>query len=654
MKQLRLTLMLLFVLTLSLALPALSADANTGKVGVLFSEQNEKFMFSTNVGGSYIPPLFTDTKAVDPKIKYGSVKDKSIRLFDLYKTEGYNVHKLLDEDLNDLARLNEYDTIVLPYTVMLNHKQRENIRHYIYGGGNAQFIFATARNEWDSFQPDPNKMDLSPLIYDTLTYLWEWDNLTEVFQANFRDDMAITNMKITNMPGSTHPILQNAYKKLGKNSITLKESGHEWIETIALWPTSNAQTILTYSDYTLDYYPTAERKEYKSRYITKGETPALSAVQYGAGRVVYSSFKIYDFFTVNRDGYDWHDNRVTVNRKDDNTEGEEDAKAVLTSSLDWLLEPRTAFAPRDYDVTLTTDRLSAYVTPQKKFAFRGTVTMTNTGKVPARGQMVVQVLNENNKSIGEYRKIVTGLAPHNLEYKSFAEKFEIMMPGNIPDGTYKLKITFNEARHDRLKSGFVTRGKTYTIAKKGNSSTITAFKGFKDVGKGSHQENILNAAEIGIITGYADGTFKPSANVSRINAMMMMLRAMGVQPSASATLPATVTDIKKGAYGYDILATAYQRGLINIQDNKMNANGPMKRGEMAQALVKGFGLKGTADMKFTDIGTPASYAQYNNIGTLYHHRITTGKTASLYGPYDNVTRAQFATFIMRALENTSK
>lgn len=652
MKHLRITVLFTCLFLLSLALPSFTAEANTGKIGVLYSEQNEKFMFAENVGGKYTPPLFKDAKDVDPKIAYSSAKNKSNKLYELYRSQGYNVAKLYDEDLNDLKRLNEYDVIVLPYTVMLNHKQRENIRHYIYGGGNAQFIFATARNEWDRFEPNKNKMDLSPLIYETLTYIWEWDNLTDAFQSTFRDDIALRNMHITNAKGSTHPILQNAYKRLGKNSILLKENGDEWIESIALWPTANAQPILTYSDFSLKNY-TPEREAYKSKYITKGETPALAAVQYGAGRIVYSSFKIYDYFTVDYADYEWHGTK-SVNQKDTNTEGEEDAKAVLAASLDWLLEARTAFAQREYDLTLTTDRLSAYVTPQKKFAFRGTVNMANTGKVPVRGEMVVQVLNANNKSIGEYRKIITGLAPYKLDYNSYAEKFEIMMPGNIADGTYKLKITFNEARHDRLKSGFITRGKTYTIAKKGNNSTITGFAGFKDVGKGSHLENINNAAEIGIITGYADGTFKPSANVSRINAMMMMLRAMNVQTSASATLPATVIDIKKGAYGYDVLATAYQRGLINIQDNKINANGAMKRGEMAQALVKGFGLMGTSDMKFTDIGTPTGYVQYNNIATLYHHRITTGTTASLYAPYDNVTRAQFATFIMRALENTSK
>ena len=157
----------------------------------------------------------------------------------------------------------------------------------------------------------------------------------------------------------------------------------------------------------------------------------------------------------------------------------------------------------------------------------------------------------------------------------------------------------------------------------------------------------MNAAKIGIITGYADQTFKPIANVSRLNAMMMMLRAIGVSPSASATLPSSVTDLKKGVYGYDVMATAYQLGLIELDNGQIAKDAPMRRGAMAQTLVKGFKLQGKSELVFTDI-------QSYNIETLYHHRITTGKTATLYGPNDAVTRQQFATFIMRSLENTSK
>lgn len=621
------------------------ASANTQKIGVLFSDQNEKYMYSRNVGGSYTPPHFTYPMTVSPKVTYSSSLNKSTKLYAFYQENGYDVHKIYDADLNSLGRLNQYDAIVLPYTVMLNHAQRQNIRNYIYGGGNAQFLFGTARNELAKYQANSSKLDLTPMIYDVLTYIWEWDNLTEAFQAEFIDDVRLTNMQITQKSGSTHPILTGAYKLTGRSNINLQESGIEWIESIKPWSTSGAQTILTYSNYAWTD---------KENNIQKGQTPALMAIQHGAGRIVYSTFKVYDFLTVDKGTHAWKDT-ATANQADTNTTGGEDVRAILQSSMDWLTAPNTSFHARNYNVQMTTSNLTANITPQKTFALRGSVTVKNTGNVPARGYLTVEALDANNKVLGQYSKLLTGLAPDNSQHASYTEKFEILLPGSIKDGAYKLKISFNEARHDKQSSGFVTRAELLTMTKKGNYGSYAKIANFKDVSSGSHLTNINNAAKIGIITGYSDGTFKPSANVSRLQAMTMTLRAMGVTPSASHTLPATVTDLKKGAYGYDVMATAYQYGLINIeQNNKINASSPMRRGEMAQALVKGFKLAGSTDLLFTDIGTASSYAQYHNIATLYHHRITTGKTVTAYGPYDPVSRAQFATFIMRALENSSK
>lgn len=81
-------------------------------------------------------------------------------------------------------------------------------------------------------------MDLTPLIYDVLTWVWEWDNLTEVYQARFIDDVQLKNSTITNTPGVTHPILTKAYAKLGRNSIQLNNKNNEWFEIIQPWNAS--------------------------------------------------------------------------------------------------------------------------------------------------------------------------------------------------------------------------------------------------------------------------------------------------------------------------------------------------------------------------------------------------------------------------------
>lgn len=637
-----------FLLTLTFIVASLlwlpdNSEASSGKVGVIFSNTIEKYADATHPGGTYTLPFATSSTTVSAKGDLSSIHDKALKMYYLYEQSGYTVSRVDASVLNDLNKMNEYDTLVFAYTVLMNQKQRENLKTYLYGGGNAQFLFDTGRNELNKVPTSSSQMDLTPLIYDALTWVFEWDNLTEVYQGRFVDDVVLENSKIVNTPGVTHPILTNAYKKLGRNYIQLNNKNREWFEIVVPYSGSAVTQVLTISDFSSTDKPNN---------VTKGKSGALYALEYGAGRIAYAPFKIYDFLQIDAADADWHDGGKGSAWYGHT--GDDDVKAVLTSSLDWLLEGSSTFKPRAYDVSLSVSNGTANMTPAKKFALRGTVNVRNNGNIPARGKLRVQALDTSGKTLGYYEKVLVGLTPASYTANAgYDEKFEILLPGTIQDGNYKLKVTFEETRHDR--SGYITRAEVYTMTKKGNYGSYGSFGGFKDVaGSNSHYKNIMNAGKIGIITGYNDGSFLPNATVSRLNAMMMMLRAINISPSSSATLPSTVTDLQKGQYGYDVMATAYQRGLINLENGQATPNNPMRRGEMAQALVKGFGLQGTSTLTFTDIGTETSYAQYNNIATLFHHRITTGTTATTYEPYTIVTRGQFASFVMRALENTSK
>ena len=63
-------------------------------------------------------------------------------------------------------------------------------------------------------------MDLSPLIYDVDSWVMEWDNLTEVFNSRFIDDIVLGNSTISNI-NTVHPIMQNTTKELGKSKLNL-------------------------------------------------------------------------------------------------------------------------------------------------------------------------------------------------------------------------------------------------------------------------------------------------------------------------------------------------------------------------------------------------------------------------------------------------
>lgn len=125
-----------------------------------------------------------------------------------------------DAQLSDPKQLAKFDSLFFPNTVMMSKAQRQAVKEYIKNGGGAIFAFAAARNDSARFPYKESDLDLTPIIYETKTWIWEWDNLSEVFQSAFINDVAIGNYTIRS--AGNHPIVANALKRLGKTSILLE------------------------------------------------------------------------------------------------------------------------------------------------------------------------------------------------------------------------------------------------------------------------------------------------------------------------------------------------------------------------------------------------------------------------------------------------
>ncbi|WP_096200329.1 CAP domain-containing protein [Bacillus sp. FJAT-45350] len=69
---------------------------------------------------------------------------------------------------------------------------------------------------------------------------------------------------------------------------------------------------------------------------------------------------------------------------------------------------------------------------------------------------------------------------------------------------------------------------------------------------------------------------------------------------------------------------------------------------MAKILVVAFELEGTNQNRFNDVSN--DHWAYNDINTLVATGITSGTTPTTYNPNGNVTRAQMAVFIKRAID----
>ncbi|WP_419961108.1 S-layer homology domain-containing protein [Psychrobacillus sp. BM2] len=600
-----------FILILSIgwmtATKEASAETDQPKIGIL-----------------YHGPSQTYTKMK----KWSLVSDKADKLYQLYQSQGFQVSKITETELKSLSELHKYDAIVFPYTVMMNVAERENVKLYIQDGGGAIFAFGTARNE-SAHMDTVQKNDRTPLIYDTLTWIWEWDNLTEVFASRFIDDVQLTNFTVKNT-SNKHPVLTNTYKELGKTSLSFTNTRPtgDWIEVIEPWNKA-ISPLLTYTSYSATDKPNT---------IQKGSTGAAYAVEYGKGRMVYIGFKMYDHITAGK-LQNW-----------DKTTGDKDGQVFLKHSLNWVSEPHTTELKRNYNVSLTQSNISAYQRAND-FVVYSTVSAENKGNVPARGTVHIEVLDSNEKIITTSKKMyIPGLSPDKTSYRIHNEKFQLSLPKKLANGTYTIRAIFTEGRKDRTSIAeqipVVASTKTFKKVSSSNNAGIGEVPFFPDVSKSNAAyQDMLSLYKLGVIKG-SKGKFYPTGTLSRVQATEMILRSLGINASASATM--NVSDMKKGDYGYAALATGVRYGIIEPQNGKINAFQPMKRDVMAKAIVNGFKLQGSTEHNFKDISPTNPY--HKEITTLYARGITTGFTIdNTYRPNNTVTRQQFTSFINRAL-----
>ncbi len=110
---------------------------------------------------------------------------------------------------------------------------------------------------------------------------------------------------------------------------------------------------------------------------------------------------------------------------------------------------------------------------------------------------------------------------------------------------------------------------------------------------------IKKAKELGLVSGYEDGTFKPEQPIVRAEALKMLMSAFGIDPRDFENDPASTptneyfTDLSTGAWYYPYVDFMVQSGIMQGVGTRfkslLNPFGPdraLTRGEMAKITVK--------------------------------------------------------------------
>ncbi|MFL8936324.1 S-layer homology domain-containing protein [Rossellomorea oryzaecorticis] len=171
------------------------------------------------------------------------------------------------------------------------------------------------------------------------------------------------------------------------------------------------------------------------------------------------------------------------------------------------------------------------------------------------------------------------------------------------------------------------------------AASFTDVKGFKD--------EIGYLTDLGIIRGFPDGTFRPDNSITRLQAVLMLMREMKVEET---DIPDPgFNDVKPGSAGYQEIAAASHLGIISgFSDGSFRPGGTLTRAQMAKILVNAYQLYGIYPYGFTDVSE--NYWGTEFISPLAANNITVGFDDGSFKPDLAITRAQFSAFMSRILE----
>ncbi|MCM3386831.1 S-layer homology domain-containing protein [Ureibacillus chungkukjangi] len=180
------------------------------------------------------------------------------------------------------------------------------------------------------------------------------------------------------------------------------------------------------------------------------------------------------------------------------------------------------------------------------------------------------------------------------------------------------------------------------------TATEAASVTFKDLdSSNSHYAAIMDLVDRGIIKGYPDNTFKPGQSLTRAHAALILAKVLKLD-TKNVTDPKFKDVPKSHPYYYEIAALQNAGIIKGYEDGTYGTTKTLTRGHMAVIIQNAFELEaGNATTPFKDV---ANHVYKEQITALYANGVTVGTTPTTYGAASNVTRGQFATFVVRAEE----
>ncbi|MBB6285264.1 S-layer homology domain-containing protein [Geobacillus subterraneus] len=166
--------------------------------------------------------------------------------------------------------------------------------------------------------------------------------------------------------------------------------------------------------------------------------------------------------------------------------------------------------------------------------------------------------------------------------------------------------------------------------------------GFTDVAS-QYKEAVDFLVSTGATNGKTETQFGVYEQITRLDAAVILAKVLKLDVDNAKD--AGFTDVPKDRAKY--VNALVETGILNGKGNgKFGAYDNLTRVEMAKIIANAYKLEKQNDsaLPFTDVN--ATWAPF--VKALYDNGVTSGKTETSFGAYENITRGDFARFVYRA------
>ena len=160
-------------------------------------------------------------------------------------------------------------------------------------------------------------------------------------------------------------------------------------------------------------------------------------------------------------------------------------------------------------------------------------------------------------------------------------------------------------------------------------------------------------------TGVLDGSrpvFSPAQHVTRDVAAKILVKAIGVNPEdlVTPTKP-SFKDVPKTSWAYSYVETARSLGFVTgYPDGTFGPGRDVTRAEFASMIMRAFQLETSTNgaPHFTDVKSKSWF--FNAVETVYRWSIVDGYDVQIFKPYNSINRAEMSKMIVAAIHLSAR